>query len=319
MGGVALVLDKKLKELAKSPVAEADILHTGSGFGKVELERMSLDGDAKAPESMLFPDSTVSERETPWLKLLTDGALPDEDGRYPTITFMTSEKWLPRIKAALDKSGWFGYYQYGIAIYEGTDNTVYASAACPDEDVERRATLAEDAWKKSVSIKPTYFAYRALAVLEKQRGNNTAALEYYKKGAEIEGAYDDFAFANEYIGLLLEMNMPKEAWDLYDSLPENVKSVDRVRVTVSGAAVKLNKLEWLKPFFSEDHPGIREGENTLTDVWFENEARRMARERGIIIDDEALDLLIDEAWETLEPPIHLDFRQSYNRKEKYRV
>ena len=92
-----------------------------------------------------------------------------------------------------------------------------------------------------------------------------------------------------------------------------------MRITVSHAAVKLDKDEFLSGFFAEEHHGIREGENTLTDAWFEHMARKMARERGITPDGDALETLIDEAWETLLPPLNLDFRQSYSRKDQYRV
>lgn len=312
-------LDKKLEKFASLPVTECDLLHTGSGFGRVEIERMKLDGDANAPESMLFPENTVGKDESPWLALLKEGRLPEEDGRYPTISFMISEKWLPRMKAALDKSGWFGYYQYGIALYEGTDNTVYASKACPDEDVMRRANEAESAWQRSIAIKPTYYAYRALGMLEIQRDNNEKALEYYNKAIAMEGAFDDFALSNEYISLITAMGKYEEAWSFFESLPESIKSVDRIRISSSLAAVKLDKEEFLEQFFKEEHQGIREGENTLTDVWFEHEARKIAKERGIIPEGDALEALLDEVWEDLLPPIHLDFRQSYNRKEKYRI
>lgn len=312
-------LDKKLERYAEIPVKECDLLHTGSGFGRVEIERMAKDGDATAPASMLFPISTVGEKEMPWLSLIKDGKLPEQDDRYPTISFMTSDKWLGKIEASLTKSGWFGYYQYGIAIYEGTDNTVYASQACPDEDIVRRANIAEDAWLKSIAIKPTYFAYRALGRLEMQRKNNEKALEYYNKAIKIEGAFDDFALSNEYISLLTNIGMYNEVWNFFEALPDSIKSVDRVRISTSVAAVKLDKRDFLDGFFAEEHHAIREGENTLTDVWFECEARKMASERGITPEGEALEALIDEAWETLLPPLHLDFRQSYSRKDQYRV
>ena len=67
-------------------------------------------------------------------------------------------------------------------------------------------------------------------------------------------------------------------------------------------------------------PDIREGENSLTDVWFEFCARRMAKERGIDpTDTEALDKLIDEAWETCPPDPRIDFRMSFVRRKGYRV
>ena len=89
---------------------------------------------------------------------------------------------------------------------------------------------------------------------------------------------------------------------------------------MASAAVKLGEMEYLDEFFSEPHNAIREGENSLTDVWFEYSARKMARERGIApLTDEVLDKLIDEAWDSCPPDYSIDFRMSLNRTVKYRV
>lgn len=315
-------LDERLKKRACLPVCESDLIHTASGFGALEIKRMAIDGDAEVPGSMLFPEGTVGEKEIPWQKLLTDGKLPDADAKNPPISFMISEKWLPHLEKSFKKEGgesWFSLYQYGIAVYDGTDNTIYASAACSDEDLERRAKIAEAAWKKSVEIKPSYFAYRSLGVLEIQRANPKAAIEYYKMALKIDGAYDDYALSHEYLELLVEAEEYEKAWSFYSSLNEKMKEIDRMQITASRAAVKLDKTEHLMMVFEKEHHGIREGENTLTDVWFEYKARILAKERGIELTAENLDKLIDEAWLTLTPPLNLDFRQSYDRKTKYRI
>lgn len=315
-------LDERLKALAAMPVSEADLIHTGSGFGALEIMRMERDGDGHAPDSMCFPESTLGEKERPWYSLIKDGTLTDEDTRHPTVSFMISDKWLPHIKDSLEREGgesWYSLYQYGIAVYDGTDNTVYASQACDDADIERRAAVAEQAWKRSVAVKPSCFAYRNLAVLEKQRGNSEQAMEYYRLALAEDGAFDDFALPHEYLELLVDCGMFDEAWSFFDSLSTELQGVDRMRITASRAAVKLDKEELLISVFESEHPGIREGETTLTDVWFEYQALRLAEARNIEKTPESIDKLIDEAWETMLPPLNLDFRQSYNRKQKYRV
>ena len=92
-----------------------------------------------------------------------------------------------------------------------------------------------------------------------------------------------------------------------------------MRIAAACAAVKLDKNEFLEEFFKTEHHGIREGEETLTDVWFDWCARKMAKERGISPDSDGFDALIDEAWQTCPPDIMHDFRQSYNRQDKYRA
>ena len=316
-------LDKRLCALASLPVSADMLIHTGSGFGALEALRMEKDGDGRIPESMYFPAFTIGKYEYPWYNLLTEGILPPDGTRRVLPTFMISDKWLPHLKASLEREGgrnWYSLYQYGISVYEGLDNTKLITDAATDEDVGARRAEAERAWLESVSLCPTAVVYRALGVLEYQRGNLEGAEEYYRAAMSQEGAYDDFAILNEYIDTLVNLGKYEAAWAEYEGAPEALRAADRLKVTVSTAAVKLDKLDFLEQFFAEEHHTIREGEDTVTDVWFEMHARRMARERGISLDDtEAFDALLDEAWQTCEPHVMHDFRQSYSRKERYRV
>ena len=317
-----LEIDKRLKALAEMPVTQDKLVHTGSGFGAVEAVRMAKDGDGTPPISMCFPEFTIGKKEYPWYNLITRGTLPAESERYVLPTFMVSDKWLSHIKKSLECEGgrsWYSLYQYGIAVYEGTDNTKYATDAYTDFDRDERAAIAEAAWLESISLSPSHFTYRALAVLEIQQGNLDKAEEYYALAMKEPGAYDDYALTNEYIELLCKLGSYTTAWEEYSRAPEWIRLVDRVRVSVSRAAVKLDKYDFLEGFFEEQHYSIREGEEVLTNVWFEYCARKMAKERGIRLTDKTLDELIDEAWEKCTPDIKHDFRQSDNRRQKYRV
>ena len=315
-------LDKKLEKLADIPVTEDKIIHTGSGFGAVEAIRMAKDGDGTVPASMCFPEFTIGKKEYPWCHLIEVGVLPDEDVRYYTPSFMTSDKWLAHITASFEREGgrsWYSLMHYGIAVYDGVDNTKYATEAYSDEDCKMRTDEAERAWLASIEEKPSYLAYRNLAVLENQRDNIEKAKEYYEAALKCDGAFDDYALASEYLELLLKLKKYDEMWALFTALPESCARADRIRIAMSGAALKLGKDDFLDEFFSESHYDIREGEDTMTDTWFERQARKWARERGIEPTEENIDVLIDEAWENAKPPVEIDFRQSYIRKDRYRV
>lgn len=316
-------LNERLKVVADTTVTEKDLIHLGSGFGATEIARMEKDGDGKAPKTMLFPRFTVGKEESPWLYLIENGILPPENGRYYTPSFNVSDKWLRHIKNSLDREGgrtWYSLMQYGIAVYDGVDNTKLAADAYSDGDRDYRAAEAERAWKASIELCPTAITYRNLAILEEQRGNSAQAEAYYDLALSCEGAFDDFALTAEFMGLLLRNGKHSKVWSIYETLPENCKTADRVRIFTASAAVKLDKFDYLDGFFKEEHYDIREGENSLTDVWFEFCARRMAKERGIDpTDTEALDKLIDEAWETCPPDPRIDFRMSFVRRKGYRV
>ena len=89
----------------------------------------------------------------------------------------------------------------------------------------------------------------------------------------------------------------------------------------SQTAIKLRKMDFIPKVFEREYADIREGESFLTDIWFEFCALKMAKERGLPddINGEELKALIDEAWDTCPPPKAIDFRMSYDRKNKYRV
>ncbi len=315
-------LDEKLKKIANMPLSADQIIHTGSGFGAVEAARMAKDGDGEVPSSMCFPEFTIGKKEYPWLKLIKTGTLPEEDPRYYTVSFMTSDKWLPHIKASFELEGgksWYSLLHYGIAVYDGVDNTKYATDAYTDEDAKARCDEAEKAWLASIEAKPSYLAYRNLAVLESQRQNIEGAEKYYELAVACDGAFDDYALVSDYLELLLKLKKYDEIWQIFTTLPDNCKKADRIRITSAQAALRLGNDEFLDEFFNEVHYDVREGEDTLTDIWFEKQARDMAHKRGIEITPDNINKLIDEAWETMTPPFEVDFRQSYSRKNRYRV
>jgi hypothetical protein len=204
-------LDARLRAVADLPVREEQLVHTGSGFGALEILRMQQMKDGIVPGNLCFPRHTIGRAEYPWYHLLTEGVLPPEDEKEMLSSFMVSEKWLPLLEKSLARDGgstWYSQLQYGIAVYEGSDFTDYAMARDNDAaENERRTLAAEAAWKQSLAEKPSFWAYRNLAVLEDQRGNKAAARDYYEQAIAQEGAFADYALAAEYMGFLKKLNI----------------------------------------------------------------------------------------------------------------
>ena len=119
---------------------------------------------------------------------------------------------------------------------------------------------------------------------------------------------------------LLGVKNYEKIWQIYNILPQNCKDFDRVKITTAKSAVKLGKLDYLENFFIEEHHDIREGEVSLSDVWFEYCALKMAKERGMDnLTAKQLDELIDEAWDKYPPSKDIDFRMSTDKKFRYRI
>lgn len=316
-------LDEKLKKLADTPVTAADIRHHGSGFGALEALRMEKYNDGQVPNSMYFPLSSITKTEYPWLHLLQTGILPTEHERTVPDSYMISEKWMPLLKTSLEKENgktWYSLLHYGVAVYEYNSHTRLANCVYDKAEDALQIQNARDAWTASVSLTPNVWAYRNLAVLEKQCGNLTLAEEYYDKALRLEGVFDDYALVSEYLIFLIELGKHAKVWEIFNTLPANCSAKDRIRISAAYAAVRLDELDYLEQFFKEEHHDIREGEVSLTDIWFEFCARRMARERGIDINDiDAMQVLLDEAWDTCPPAPEIDFRMSFDRTLKYRI
>lgn len=316
-------LEKRAKRLADTRVKAENIVHRGSGFGALEIMRMEKDNDGVAPDTMCFPEDSIGKAEEMWLELLNEGILKERPTDNIPDSYMVSLKWKPRIKESLEKeagNNWLGLLHNGIIAYEAHNTEVTAEFSYNEEEDRLAIDEARTLWKKSIEKKPNIWAYRNLAVLEEKEGNLELTEKYYDAALSLPEAFVDFALASEYLRFLLKEKKYEKTWSIFGALPESCKKIDRIRISAAQAAVKLDKFEYLENFFNEEHYDIREGEVSLTDVWFEFCAKKMARASGITeLSEEKLSELIEQASEKFPPNKEIDFRMSLSKKTKYRI
>lgn len=89
-----------------------------------------------------------------------------------------------------------------------------------------------------------------------------------------------------------------------ESLPEDIRNSERIRILAAKASIEVGDLDALDGFFDQEFATIREGEVTLTDLWFAMHERKLAAEEGLPIDDE----LKSRVRREFPPPRHIDFR-----------
>ncbi len=313
--------DKKFEALAELVPEAKNILHRGSGFGALEVMRMERDGDGTPPSSMPFPRDTIGEAEKIWFYLLENGSFPDHPASELPKSYMTSEKWIKRIRdAAKNRPSALALMHYGVAIYEYQRLDLTLSNAYDEITDNLQIAEARFAFEKSAEFEPSVTAYRNLAILACRDDETCLAESYYDKALALGEAMDDFALVSEYLAFLAKEHKYEKAWRIYESLPDEYKKVDRIKISAACAAVKLYKFDYLDAFFAEEHYEVREGENSITDVWFEYSAIKLGRDRGIEHPEgKVLDELIDEAWEKCPPAASIDYRQSTDRSNKYRI
>lgn len=97
----------------------------------------------------------------------------------------------------------------------------------------------------------------------------------------------------------------REALDAIESLPEAIRAHSRIRLLEARAGLALGELDRVGPVLAEDFElvDLREGETSLSDLWFAYQARRLAQEHGGPAHASAADL-----ESRFPPPAHLDFR-----------
>ena len=322
-----LEFDRKFKEAAETETSEKDIVHFASGWGALEQKRRKAESEKELPASMCFPECTLGKEQEPWLELLEKSVLTPPDPDDIPVSWMVSPKWMKLLEAGIDRPGgrnWFSLLHYGTMLFEYWPDNVPARVAYGwSEDEKKRYEIrAEEAWKESDMLTPNVWARRDQAHLEMLRDNYGGSNEYYRRVFELDGAKSDFAFCAEYMDDLCDRKEYAEAWALYESMPDNIKEADRVSILSAICGVKLGKLDHAEKILMEPHATIREGETSLTDLWFELCAKKIAKRKGIDTETcgaETLATLIEEAEENCPPPHSIDFRMSYDKKHKYRL
>ena len=316
------VLDSFCKTLANIKVEPENIKHYGSGFGAVEIVRMNQFDDGRAPEALLFPLDSVTEAERPWEMLVKTGKLPEFPvGKYP-LSYVTAEPWIKLLRASVDEAPDYNSLMHlGVATLEFQRTDILLKDAYDEAEDGRAISRAKQLFTRSVELSPNAVSYYSLAAIATIEGEDEKAEEYYELAMKTPEYLSDYALASEYLMLLKTHGKYEKLWQTFCELPDSFKQIDRIKITAAFAAVKLGgeeKLDYLRNFFLEEHYDIREGEVSLTKVWFEFCARKMALEDGISSPDaDQLSAYMEKAEELCPPAYEIDFRMSLG-KSKYR-
>jgi hypothetical protein len=163
---------------------------------------------------------------------------------------------------------------------------------------------ARSAWESSVRDQPTPWAYRDLAVLAREQGERARAAELWLSAARLGPQVVPLAI--EAAKALLHADRPAEMIAFADSLPPSVGAHGRIRLLRAVAALASGDLDTVARYFEGDVDiaNIRESETSLSDLWFGWQEQRVARERGVAV-DEALRQLVRREY---PPPPAFDFR-----------
>jgi len=284
-------LDGLHDEFGRVTVRRAEeILCNGSGWGALERRRLkAAQLPDRLPAELVFNDDTLGPDQQPWLDLLDKGTLPERSpqGEDPGH-FQTQDEWrwlLERHLATGRSQHWLAHYHHGVMCMEALDTGG-----------------ARKAWEKSNELKPNAWALRNLSLLARRQGKTDKAQELLKQAWHTGPRVA--ALAIEYAKLLSDLERFDELRVFCSELPDGLRGHERIRIASALAALKTGRLDEIEPLFAYPFATIREGETTLTDIWFEWHAHRLAKAAGKSVDE----AFRTRAKKECPPPANIDFR-----------
>lgn len=271
-----------------------ELLQQGSGWGALERRLRALSGEPAIDRpGTPFADDSLGDEQRPWMELLDTGRYPDPDaGAFPRSVHLH-----PVLVDALTRApGWAAPALAGVA---------HASAGRWDD--------AHVAWEESLARSESAYAHRNLALAARRTtdrtGNADAVVRHYARALELS---TDRALVVEAVGAFIDAGAADRALAVVAALPSALRGLGRIRFLEARAALRAGDIGRCGGILAD--PGLevadlREGEESLDELWFACQAARLAAERGIdTADERALSALRDEAERSLTLPRHLDFR-----------
>ncbi len=266
--------------LAERPPAE--LLHTGSGWGA--LEQQHRGGGPLDRAATPFPVASLGSEQATWIDLVETGQLPFADPALPPHSYLVSSSWADRLERS-SEDDWHTWLHRGVARHRAG-----------------QVEAAEEAWRRSQAATPNAWALRNLAVVAEDRGS---AADLLRQAAAL--APEQPALMAELLEALLDDDRSAEVLATVDAARPEVAGDPLVRFLEARAAVATRQTERAESVFaSVTMPWVREGSRSLDDLWFRLETLRIARQRGVEVDD----TLVAEVRSTAVLPYAYDFRMS---------
>ena len=266
-------------------VTNTRVLCEGSDWGALE----ELSRGKRISKTLSFPQ-TNGEETAAWVRLLKQNTFPCPNPDLEPVSYVAGKAWIERLRA-LPEQSWYSLLHLGVALYAEGD-----------------CKAAEEAWQRSLSLRPSAWAYRNLAMLHKNEyGDCEKATELLEAAfAQKSGCR---ALCIEIAAHLTAIGEDAKWLGIYESLIPEIREWGRVRLFVAIAHIHLGAYEKAAAIINEDFvmPDIKEGELSVSAVWFDLYRRLYAKECGVPFDADNAEL-IAEADKKYPLPKSLDFR-----------
>lgn len=235
--------------------AEADIpldskktiRQMGSGWGAMCRDAIS--------DFYEFPSASIDKMQSDWINLDERGYLPDNDGVFPPVSYMVNEKTLKKLESSLTNekaNHWYTYLHLGLARY-----------------VNGNISGAEDAWKKSCSMKETAWNNRNLAMLYKNVLGDPGQALYHAKKALKSAKTECRGLIADCAKVFVECGAPQYWLKTFEKLSPALKENGRMRLYVAMAYMAMGNNDLAKTIINENFKmdDIKEGELSISAIW----------------------------------------------------
>ncbi len=293
----ALPENELKKRFAESEAAAlrppTEILQRGSGWGALERRRRERAGlPLPWDDALVFDDDSLSEEQAPWLSLLEQGEIPAGDPSEGPGAWIVQPEWRALLEATLKdgrSDNGRSWLLLGIMRYHAGE-----------------AQAAETAWRLSLKRSDSPWALRNLAVSASHQGDKARAAMLWHEAHQMLPGQAQLAI--ECANALAGAGRYEDVVSLCEAVPDALRENLRLRTIRAGAELELGRLDSVEVFLRgcDQVPDIREGEVSLTDLWFSLQERRLSEAEGVPVDD----ALKRRARGGFPPPPHIDFRMS---------
>ena len=266
-------------------VISSRIIYHGSNWGA--LEELVRGEKISAYHEFI---ATSDEETEQWKLLAEKNVFPAQDiNEYPK-SYVTGEFWKNKLEG-LTQHNWFSLLHLGVVRYAGGD-------------VEG----AKEAWEKSVGIEESAWALRNLSMLYKSEYHDMImAREYILRAFRLKC---DCRTLCVEVADQLTKDGGDEMWlDIYKNLIPELQMQGRLRLYCAVALIHLQRFEEATEIVNEsfEMSDIKEGELSISQLWFELYRQLYAKEVGVMY-DKTDEILCSQADKKYPLPKHLDFR-----------
>jgi len=287
-------LDEELRRAERDLDRPADeLLRRGSGWGALERRRHERARTTwRLPPAFDFDDASLGDEQAPWLGLLETGEFPCRAFVQEPGAWMVDPAWREMLETAVAtgrSDHWLAWLHLGVMRYDAGDGDG-----------------AREAWEKSLGHERSGWALRNLAVMARHEKDRQRAADLWLEASRLLPQLRPLAI--ECATALLEAERHEEIVRLYESRPPDVARDQRLRYLKACADYELGRLDAVETFRRREvkMPDIREGEVSLSDLWFAVQEKRLAAAENTPVDDEIRRRVREEC----PPPAHIDFRMS---------